>query len=259
MIQKTVIVTFLETTTPLISFRMTKFTFPLPSSASTAIILNGERDAAIKQRLDNYQRLIVTDGAWQDAKQLLTQLDNTHKTPDATVLGDGDSISDPPAYFIHTPSQQYTDFEKALQHISPHEQNADVFWAGGGEMDHFLGNLAVAKQYADHIRLHFHSVPQSYVLLTEAHDSHTVLQGVEGRTLSLFPFPSACVTATGLAYPLQQLKLNQHQQQSLRNHAISDTVTLTVQGSVWLFVSKVKKKISHATRNLCTSGRLREK
>lgn len=214
----------------------TTLTFPL-SSATTALILNGKRDSAIAEQIDDYQQFIITDGAWQDFQPLLAHHRHT-LAPKVTVIGDGDSIDNAPADFIHAPNQDYTDFEKALRYaIKQGHKALDVYWASGGEMDHFLGNLAVANQYAEKIQLHFFSDRQIYRLLTQTQDAKTVLQNINGRTISLFPFPEARVSATDLKYPLHELILDQHQQQSLRNRAIADTVILSVVGRVWLFVS----------------------
>lgn len=212
---------------------MTTLTFPLPS-ADTAIILNGTRDLALSRRLTAYSQWIITDGAWQDSRALY---DNLSTQPKLTVLGDGDSIRQAPPHFIHTPDPNYTDFEKALHYAVNHTvQSADVFWANGDEADHFLGSLSVAAKYADVIQLRFISAKQCYLLLTEAHNPISLV-GVRGCTISLYPFPTARISASGLRYPLNDLTLTQHQQQSLRNHADSDTVTLNIQGYVWVFIS----------------------
>ncbi len=213
---------------------MTSLTFPI-TPAATAIIVNGARDAALAKYLPYYQQLIITDGAWQSVQTLLNK---THPAPDTQVLGDGDSIQHPPAHFIHLERQDNTDFAKALTYaINQQIAIADVFWAGGGEMDHFLGNLSTAVQFTDTIQLRFIAAQQSYYFLSAQTAKIITLHGVLGRTISLYPFPKACVTSTGLAYPLTQLKLNQQRQQSLRNRADADSVSLAIEGALWLFVS----------------------
>ncbi len=139
------------------------------------------------------------------------------------------------------PDQNATDFEKALRYArSRGAVDMDVFWASGGEMDHFLGNLSVASHYATDMQLHFFDEQQCYFFLHNAKQTTNtlcLLTGVLGRTISLYPFPEACVSSQGLKYPLNALRLTLHQQQSLRNQACSNEVVLRYRGALWVFVS----------------------
>lgn len=228
--------------------------FPLSPQAG-AVVLNGVRSRlSLDNHGDNlshwqrYRHVIVTDGAWDDFSQtsVARGLHNAPSQPQTpptvlTILGDGDSIRQRPPQFIETPNQDFTDFEKALQYATAQGLSAvDVFWASGGEMDHFLGNLSVAAKYATTINTRFFDGRQCYFLLmqTTATDQQTtVISGINNRGVSLYPFPEARLSSRGLRYELDDLLLNQHRQQSLRNHAIADRVVLHWRGNVWVFIS----------------------
>ncbi len=221
--------------------------FPPPPQPA-AVVLNGERSPLDPQRFKHYRQVLVTDGAWDDFA--VSDAGQTVPAERLSVLGDGDSIQQRPAGFIDAPDQNYTDFDKALQYaVTQGISQADVFWASGGEMDHFLGNLSVAYTYRQRIALRFFDSRQCYWLLSSDSASteglmmdSTVansfsLNGANGRTLSLYPFPEARITSRGLLYPLHNLHLSQHHQQSLRNAVCADTMTLDYRGDAWVFVS----------------------
>lgn len=240
----------------------TTITFP-PAPQVAAIVLNGARSRLNindndERQWQTYRQVIVTDGAWNDFSKTAIgrRIEALSSLPQTdirlTVLGDGDSIQCRPAQFIHTPHQDFTDFEKALQYAIENGLTAvDVFWASGGEMDHFLGNLSVAAKYAPAITTRFYDDRQCYFYLSGSNGSNSlteisqtaqivqtiILTGINDRTVSLYPFPTAVVSSQGLCYELDELALNQHRQQSLRNQAVSDRVILHLRGGIWVFVS----------------------
>lgn len=210
-----------------------------------AMVLNGARSGLSLDAVHGgndwqaYEQVIVTDGAWDDfSHTTVGQFLLTHHADCLTVLGDGDSIRQRPCRFIETPDQNFTDFDKALQHaIQTGITHADVYWAGGGEIDHCLGNLSVAAKYAPAIQLRFLTEQQSYYYFAHAISPRVVIHGAKNHIISLYPFPEANVSSQGLRYPLNELYLTQHSQQSLRNQADSESVVIELlSGSIWLFV-----------------------
>ncbi len=95
--------------------------FPLAQSA-TAIILNGQRDCLqkLQQHWQNYQCIIVCDGAWHDVATLLNLSEPTEKV---VVLGDGDSIQI--QEFNTTNYRQNRG--KFPQYLKPRTANKEIF------------------------------------------------------------------------------------------------------------------------------------
>ena len=75
-----------------------------------ALFLNGEKPKTIDS-LEKYDKIYCTDGAYHF-------LEENNIVPDA-IIGDFDSIQALPKHITthHTPNQDFTDFEKALQYI----------------------------------------------------------------------------------------------------------------------------------------------
>lgn len=222
---------------------MTKLTLPLPP-ADALLLLNGQRGSSNPSKANQiddpmndprladvspYRSIVVADGAWNNVGN--SPLAN-HVT---AVLGDGDSLKNPPPHFHRIADQDTTDFEKALQYlIKQHHTHVDVLWASGGEMDHFLGNLSVAARYHAAIKCRFFDNYQCYFYA----DSDISIQRGSGKTLSIYPFPQAVISSTGLQYAMQRYTMTPTTQQSLRNRMISDNVGLNIDGSVFIFIER---------------------
>lgn len=197
-------------------------------NAQVLVVLNGVPVLPESISFENYEQIVVADGAWDKVNN------QTWADQITAVMGDGDSILARPEGFVTLTDQNFTDFEKILRHLATTDiQQADVVCGSGGEMDHFLGNLSVAAKYADEISLRFWDEHQYYCYVTE----NCQLNAVLDKTISLYPFPRMTVKSHGLRYEMQHLALDLCQQQSLRNRAIVDTVRLEITGAGWLFVS----------------------
>ncbi len=212
---------------------MTTLNFP-PLTSHTAITLNGERDCwqKLQHSWENYQRIIVCDGAWEDIKN------NFPINETIIILGDGDSISQLPKNFIYLAQQDTTDFEKALQWLiqnQPHTANIDIYWANGGDIDHTLGNLAISAKYAEQFTLHFYTDNQYYRYI----QNNLQIFGAKDMTISFFPFPTALIQQTqGLQYPMRDYEIQVNTQQSLRNYITSNQVSIQAKGSYFVFLTK---------------------
>lgn len=194
-----------------------------------ALFLNGEKPKKIPD-LKYYDWVVCTDGAFHF-------LADAQITPDL-IMGDFDSIDALPSDIahIHTPDQNFTDFEKALIHIINQGHSAiDVFAANGLEQDHFLGNLTTALKYKKKIKIVFYDDNQTYYFINK----HTVVNGVLGKTVSLFPFPKATnVYSKGLMYALEGNTLNMKKNKvGTRNKAIESKIEIHFEkGHLLLFV-----------------------
>jgi len=194
------------------------------------LFLNGEIPNQFPD-LSLYDKIYCTDGSFNYLKK-------NNITPDV-ITGDFDSIeqSDLPKdiQLIHTPDQEFTDFEKVLQIITENNsKSVDVFGASGKEQDHFLGNLNVAYKYKEQIEIIFFDNYSKYFFT----DKDTKLSNVLGQTISLFPFPSCKgITTKGLEFPLFQEDLNLLDRIGTRNKAIENTIEIDYKvGELILFI-----------------------
>ena len=192
------------------------------------LLLNGSKPKKVPN-LKKYQLICATDGAYQFLKE-------QHITPDF-ISGDFDSITSIPDTIevIHTPDQNFTDFDKILQLL--HKKgytDIDVYGASGKEQDHFLGNLHTAIQWQNKMKLTFYDDFCYYFLAT----STTTLHHCKGNTISLIPFPKAeNISCKGLQYPLSQTSLTFGTQIGTRNKAIENTVEISfTKGDLFIFV-----------------------
>ncbi|MFT4646795.1 MAG: thiamine pyrophosphokinase, partial [Planctomycetota bacterium] len=146
-----------------------------------ALFLNGEKPKNIHS-LEKYDAIYCTDGAFHF-------LEEVNIVPDL-IIGDFDSIQNLPEHIenIHTPDQNFTDFEKAIKIIIEKGfKSIDVFAANGMEQDHFLGNMTTALKYRKKIKITFYDDNQTYYFI----DKKVVLNNVMNKKVSLFPFPKA--------------------------------------------------------------------
>ena len=196
-----------------------------------ALFLNGEKPT-YNPKTNEYDLIVCTDGAYHFLLE-------SHIVPDL-IIGDFDSIDKLPKNIahIHTPDQDFTDFEKALKIlIDKGYKSIDVFAANGLEQDHFLGNMTAALKYLNKIKITFYDDRQEYYF---AHN-RTVLEQVKGKTISLFPFPYTYqVSTTGLKYPLKDANLSMIDNKiGTRNQAIKNTVKITfAEGYLLLFIER---------------------
>ena len=117
------------------------------------LLLNGTKPGYLPN-LEGYDLICVTDGASKNLAKF-------HIEPDI-ICGDLDSIDKEildnyKSKIVHTPDQNFTDFEKALQLLLKKGITAvDVFGASGKEQDHFLGNISTAKAFQKKLKLTFY-------------------------------------------------------------------------------------------------------
>uniref|UniRef100_UPI0028AA0329 thiamine diphosphokinase n=1 Tax=Soonwooa sp. TaxID=1938592 RepID=UPI0028AA0329 len=137
--------------------------------------------------------------------------------------------------FIETPDQNKTDFQKALEIILEKGiENVDVYGGSGGEMDHFLGNLSVADFMKSKMKIQFFDEFSSYYFIPKNFE----ISGVQGKMISLFPFPKAeSITTKGLKWPLYKENLKVGERIGTRNIAENDVVTIKYhKGNLLIFV-----------------------
>ncbi len=129
---------------------MNHLQFPLAQSA-TAIILNGQRDCLqkLQQHWQDYQRIIVCDGAWHDVATLLNLSEATEKV---VVLGDGDSIQMQQSNITSHRQNR----EKFPQYLEPRTANKEIFTNFTVNMrDDSYSNDSSNKKNMAHLPKHF--------------------------------------------------------------------------------------------------------
>lgn len=187
--------------------------------------------------ISNYDLIACTDGAFHYLKEKNFPLEKLN-----FISGDFDSHSgkDESVYqdkFIFTPDQDRTDFEKSLEILKQKGvKKVAIYGGSGGEMDHFLGNLSAAFQYKDDVEITFFDEFSTYFFSPK----NLVLENVEGKMISLFPFPKAeNITTKGLNWSLNKETLEMTSRIGTRNFAKDDKVTLDFEaGDLIVFIGK---------------------
>lgn len=185
---------------------------------------------------DGYSIIACSDGAFHYLKSKGFPLEKLD-----FISGDFDSHSgsDEMLYaekFIYTPDQDKTDFFKSLEILMKKGvAQVDVYGASGGEMDHFLGNLTVAANFKDHLKITFFDEFSTYYFAPK----NLVLKNIQGKTISLFPFPqSKNISTKGLEWELTNDCLDIISKIGTRNRAIEEEVTITFErGALVVFIS----------------------
>ena len=147
------------------------------------LLLNGEKPKNLPT-ISDYDLVCATDGAYQYLKE------NNIK-PDF-ISGDFDSLEKIPTTVetIHTPNQDFTDFDKILQIIyDKNYSTIDVFGASGKEQDHFLGNLHTALRWKEKLEITFFDDSGSYFFSGKK----LTLSNCVNSTISLIPFPKTSI------------------------------------------------------------------
>tara|TARA_Y100000034_G_scaffold111271_1_gene144142 strand:+ start:31731 stop:32339 length:609 start_codon:yes stop_codon:yes gene_type:complete len=179
---------------------------------------------------NSYDLICATDGAYD-------HLVDKEITPNL-VSGDFDSISNIPKDIptLHTPDQDYTDFEKLLHHLHQegHEE-IHVYGASGKEQDHFLGNIHVALVWKEQLNIVFYDDYGTHRLIPKSFQA----SNVKGKNVSIYPFPEAEEISTeGLEFPLNGEALKIGKRIGIRNKAINDQIQINyTKGNLLVFIS----------------------
>lgn len=196
------------------------------------LVLNGEACElpALDENLNDYAGVFCSDGGF---RHLATQASAI-----TAVIGDRDSAIGLPDFvpFLSRPDQNHTDFDKSLMVlIEQGYQAVDVYCVGGGEQDHFLGNLNTAYRFREHLDIVMFDRFQRISLCA---DEHTLCGEVDD-IVSVYPYPTAVVSSTGLCYEMETLTLDTHELISIRNALSTKTAHLRVHdGVVFIFQAR---------------------
>lgn len=197
------------------------------------LLLNGEPPKMLPD-LTNYKVICATDGAYSCLVK--------HKIKPHFISGDFDSATKLPEDIevIHTPNQDFTDFDKILQILYERGyENIHVYGASGEEQDHFLGNLHTAILWKDKLNLTFYDNYGYYFLVK----NFIQLNNCFGKTVSLVPFPLATnIVTKGLQYPLNNENLSFGNRIGTRNTAINEQIQISFEsGVLFVFINESGK------------------
>ncbi len=193
------------------------------------LLLNGETPNDVPD-ISNYDFICATDGAYQYLKE-------NNINPNF-ICGDFDSLDNIPndIEVIHTPNQDFTDFDKMLQILFDKGfTQIDIFGASGKEQDHFLGNLHTAIQWKEKLELTFFDNYSYYFLA----DKKTVILNKKGKMISLVPFPKTKnITTKGLQYSLNEEILTFGKRIGTRNMGIENKIEISFEsGELFIFIN----------------------
>lgn len=161
----------------------------------------------------------------------------------AVAVGDMDSVS-PEALTNaeqsgtrierHPPDKDQTDLELALELATRLADRVIVIGAGGGRLDHLIGNLAVLASTAwAGVEIEAWLGNAQAVIV----HAHRTLEAEPGDTVSLFALGgSARVTTTGLAWPLNDEEFEPLTSRGVSNRATTSSPQLSVHEGVILAV-----------------------
>ena len=195
-------------------------------SGATAILANGDfpRHPLALGALRSASRVVCCDGAADTLAR---------REPDlvpAAVVGDFDSAGRaarrryPASVFLHNPDQETNDLTKAFR-LCQHRRwgRIVILGASGRREDHTLGNFALLADFsadAPGIRL----VSDFGIAFAVRADAR--IRCGAGRAVSLVSFdPAQRLTATGLVWPLERLRMDALWRGTL-NRAAADEFTL---------------------------------
>ncbi|WP_405608342.1 thiamine diphosphokinase [Polaribacter sp. Asnod1-A03] len=203
--------------------------FAFMNNKKVFLLLNGKPPKKIPN-LSNYNIVCASDGAYQF-------LEKNNIKPDF-ISGDFDSLENLPKDIevIHTPNQDFTDFDKILQILFDKGfKNIDVFGGSGKEQDHFLGNLHTTIHWKNKLNLTFFDEYSRYFLA----DKSIEIINCKDKIVSLVPFHKATnITTEGLQYSLNNEDLTLGNRIGTRNKAISNKVKITFKtGDLFIFIN----------------------
>ncbi len=203
-------------------------------SKRALVVLNGEIEPSLAHvDATDYDLIVAVDGA------IHVLLENDWRP--AIVLGDFDSADeqvlqqarDLGIEVLHTPDQEYTDFEKTLQHLESLDvTDVDVIGHTGRRLDHSLGAIDVATRYSDAMMIRMvDPLGTGYIVPM---DEVFVIKDQAGKTCSVLALVPANVTLAGFKWPLSGARLGGGARQSVSNVIDSDEAIVHVDEGVVL-------------------------
>lgn len=149
-----------------------------------------------------------------------------------TIIGDLDSV-DPLVcekyYSVYMDSQDYSDFEKALEYLKSNNFLPSIICGvNGGYVDHILNNINI---FANSESIFFDPPIIGYAVKAGAAKSFTL--PIKSK-ISIIGFGNALASTSGLRWELNKYNLSFPGPTSCFNRTISDTISISVHEGVVL-------------------------
>lgn len=201
------------------------------------IVLNGEIEPGLPYvKREDYELVIAVDGA------VNTLLDNGW-TPEV-LLGDFDSVSDEAlerardagVRIVHTPDQNFTDFEKALQ-LQEIEgvTSIDLLGYSGRRLDHTLGSLYAATRMTN--RFQFRLIDAAGIGYLVPEGELFLLKDQVENVCSVLGLIPSIISLDGFQWPLQDAEIGGLHEQSISNVIVSEFAQVEVaEGAVLVYL-----------------------
>lgn len=148
------------------------------------------------------------------------------------IVGDGDSLPDPPpGLFARDPDQETNDLTKAMRWCQAHAPDAPLafFAVAGRRLDHTLANLALIAEGPAPARVFAND--GAFALLPPGRHALGV---AAGAPLSLLSFAPQRVTARGVAWPVEALELRSLWRATL-NRATGPTLEVACEAPLFVY------------------------
>lgn len=168
--------------------------------------------------------VVVLDNAIDRVLQLDIKVD--------VLLGDFDNDFDPEIYkekqypleIVHTPNQDKTDLEKALDYLIEKGHKAvNIVWATGKRADHTLTNITNIVSYRNKIKIVMLDDNSKIFLLPNKFEKWYTAN----TPISLIPVGKVTgITSQNLFYPLQNDELNLGYRSGNSNHVVQDGIVI---------------------------------
>lgn len=166
--------------------------------------------------------VVVLDNAIERVLQLDIKVD--------VLLGDFDGDFNPEIYkekqypleIVHTPNQDKTDLEKALDYlIEKGHQAVNIVWATGKRADHTITNITNIIRYRNKLKIVILDDHSKIFLLPNKFEKWYTAS----TPISLIPIGKVTgITTQNLFYPLQNEELTMGYRTGSSNHVIKDGI-----------------------------------
>ncbi len=206
------------------------------SEHKALLIANGEIDCDLLKRFrkEKWEKVVAADGGALNAISCGVKPD--------VVIGDLDSVKE--LYednflgltFIHRPSQELNDLEKALQYCREIGITRLVLLGiTGKRMDHAINNFSVLMRYRNDFQMEIYD---RYARILWA-ERNLEFPAEIGQTVSLIPLGRVeGITTHGLKYPLKNEPLEFGVREGLSNEVVESPVRLTLtSGNLLVFIN----------------------